>query len=345
MVKPDIYPPYDSRWRQTGAKRTVDREVGFINKPMIDGASLLDDRQRLQTMAELHKVGQAAELAFLENKRAREEAQKSEAEGSLEERRDDGVQRSKNGSKSKGTTEEETKADDEDRVTEGEGKGGESSASLKRKISDKESVKGDSSYRGPKRAHSGKGSDEASTQGEQEHKEDIEEEGKGEQGSQGEEMEITASSDDTSTSASTDHRTEHGPSTDRTSSTNRSPFGDMENTTEDSGGEEDEGAGKTSQDSDTDLDGDNDKGEEEWEEEEEEDPETLAQWIKHVLKHDREEWEDMAGTTHMVDYRPVMIKLQEKAVLAEGLIWMSWQVVETIPYGLLGGQRRQNGWQ
>ncbi|GBG65497.1 hypothetical protein CBR_g51092 [Chara braunii] len=55
------------------------------------------------------------------------------------------------------------------------------------------------------------------------------------------------------------------------------------------------------------------------------------------VKHDTEEWEDPAGTTHMMDYRPVMIKLQEKAVLAQGLIWMPWQVVETIPYGLLGG--------
>ncbi|GBG75876.1 hypothetical protein CBR_g21119 [Chara braunii] len=282
-VKYDIYLPYDSRWRQMGAKRMVDRDVGFINKPMIDDASLLDDRQRLQTMAELHKVGQAAELAFLENRRAREESQKSEAEGSSEERGDDGVQGSKNGSRSKGTREEETKEDGEDRVNEGEGKGRESLASLERKISDRESVKGDSSYQGPKRAHSGKGTDEASTQGEQEHKEDMEEEGKGEQGSQGEEMEITASSDDTSASASTNHQTEHVPSAGRTSSTNSSPSGDTENTAEDSGGGEDEGAGKTSQD--TNLDGDSDMGEEEWDEEEgEENPETLAQWIKHVHK-------------------------------------------------------------
>ncbi|GBG77752.1 hypothetical protein CBR_g24199 [Chara braunii] len=63
-------------------------------------------------------------------------------------------------------------------------------------------------------------------------------------------------------------------------------------------------------------------------------------WQAHVigdLNHDREEWEDTKGTMHMLDYRPAMIELQEKAVLEEGLIWMPWQVVETIPYGLLGG--------
>ncbi|GBG81442.1 hypothetical protein CBR_g32119 [Chara braunii] len=115
----------------------------------------------------------------------------------------------------------------------------------------------------------------------------MEEEGKGEQGSQGEKMEITASSDDTSASTSMDQQTEHGPSIGRTSSTNRSPSGDTENTTEDLRAEEDEGAGKMSHDSDsdTDLDRDSDKGEEEGEEEEGEDePESLAQWIKHVHK-------------------------------------------------------------
>ncbi|GBG59394.1 hypothetical protein CBR_g38420 [Chara braunii] len=80
-------------------------------------------------------------------------------------------------------------------------------------------------------------------------------------------------------------KAEYGPSVGRTRSTNRSSSGDTENTAEASRGEEDEGTGKMSQDSDTDLEGDSDKGEEEWEEEEsKEEPETLAQWIKHVHK-------------------------------------------------------------
>ncbi|GBG93100.1 hypothetical protein CBR_g58785 [Chara braunii] len=55
------------------------------------------------------------------------------------------------------------------------------------------------------------------------------------------------------------------------------------------------------------------------------------------LTHDREEWDDKAGSGSMVGYKPIMIRLQEKDRLAEDLVWMPWQVVETVPYGLLGG--------
>ncbi|GBG73565.1 hypothetical protein CBR_g16908 [Chara braunii] len=140
-VKPDIYPPYDSRWRQMGAKRMVDRDVGFLTKPMIDDASVLDDRQRLQTMVELNKVGQAAKQAFLENRRAREEARRSKEKGSKDEEGGDSVQGSKTVSRSKGMTEQESVEDGGDRVTGSDEKGGESSTSLKRKITDRESGK------------------------------------------------------------------------------------------------------------------------------------------------------------------------------------------------------------
>ncbi|GBG59506.1 hypothetical protein CBR_g38530 [Chara braunii] len=74
-VKPDIYPPYDSRWRHTGAKRMEDKETGYIVKPILDDAVIQDDEQRLKLMEELHEVGKNAELAFLENTQVRAQQQ------------------------------------------------------------------------------------------------------------------------------------------------------------------------------------------------------------------------------------------------------------------------------
>ncbi|GBG74005.1 hypothetical protein CBR_g17715 [Chara braunii] len=75
-VKPDIYPPYDGRWHQKGAKRMEEKDIGYLTKPMIDESTIMDDKQLLQLMEELYKLGHAAESAFLENRRAREQAQK-----------------------------------------------------------------------------------------------------------------------------------------------------------------------------------------------------------------------------------------------------------------------------
>ncbi|GBG85813.1 hypothetical protein CBR_g40623 [Chara braunii] len=86
-VKPDIYPPYDSRWRHTGAKRTEDKETGFIVKPMLDDVVMQDVEQRLKLMGELHEVGKNAELAFLENAEAsaqQQEQARGREEGSKE---------------------------------------------------------------------------------------------------------------------------------------------------------------------------------------------------------------------------------------------------------------------
>ncbi|GBG64605.1 hypothetical protein CBR_g45662 [Chara braunii] len=243
-VKPDIYPPYDSRWRQMGAKRMVDRDVGFLTKPMIDDASMLDDRQRLQTMAKLNKVGQAAEQAFLENRRAREEAQRSEEKGSKDEEGGDSVKGSKTGSRSKGMTEQEFVEDGGDRVT------GNINAAAKlyaRQNPSKRIIL-------PYRWNSGNADWEVAIH-----------------------MSLALIT-------VKDSHCEHVIL--------------KELITKDL-------------------------------------PEQA-----HVigdLNQDREEWEDTEGTRHMLDYRPVMIKLQERAVLAEGFTCMPWQVVETIPYGLLGG--------
>ncbi|GBG77065.1 hypothetical protein CBR_g23391 [Chara braunii] len=54
-------------------------------------------------------------------------------------------------------------------------------------------------------------------------------------------------------------------------------------------------------------------------------------------KQEKEDSADTAGTAQAADYKAIMFRLQEMAKLSEGLTWMPWQVVETIPYGLLGG--------
>ncbi|GBG64640.1 hypothetical protein CBR_g45694 [Chara braunii] len=74
-VKPDIYPPYDSRWRHTGVKRMEDKETGFLIRPMLEEEVMQDVEQRLKLMSELHEVGKNAELAFLENAEARSQQQ------------------------------------------------------------------------------------------------------------------------------------------------------------------------------------------------------------------------------------------------------------------------------
>ncbi|GBG89722.1 hypothetical protein CBR_g49575 [Chara braunii] len=254
---------------------------------MIDEATVMDDRQRLQTMAELNKVGQSEEQAFLENRRAREEARRTEAKGGKEEDGGDSVQESKTGSKSRRMREEESVGEEGDGVTGSEDKGGESSASLKGKITDRDSAKGDSSYQGSKRAYSGKGNDGLSSEGEKDQDDAMKEKGKEDQGSQGEEMKVTTSSEGTSTTASTDQRTDQGPAIGRVRSTKASSPEVSKNTAQDLGGKTVEGEGKMAQDSDRDLDRDSDKRQDDWEEEEEEEedePETLAQWIKHVHK-------------------------------------------------------------
>ncbi|GBG92062.1 hypothetical protein CBR_g54317 [Chara braunii] len=44
-----------------------------------------------------------------------------------------------------------------------------------------------------------------------------------------------------------------------------------------------------------------------------------------------------------VDFRPILLVVQEAAVLKGDLVWMPWQVVETIPCGLLGGEHCKKG--
>ncbi|GBG81205.1 hypothetical protein CBR_g31877 [Chara braunii] len=96
-VKPDIYPPYDSRWRHTGAKRMEDKETGYFVKPILDDPVMQDVEQRLKLVRELHEVGRNAEFAFLENVEARAQQQeqiRGNEEGSkdMEEGRGDNME-------------------------------------------------------------------------------------------------------------------------------------------------------------------------------------------------------------------------------------------------------------
>ncbi|GBG90324.1 hypothetical protein CBR_g50573 [Chara braunii] len=556
-IKPDIYPPYDS---QTGAKRMEDKEVGYITKPMIDDATVLDDKQRLQTMTELHKLGQEAELAFLENKSAREEAKEAKKVAKEEGRKDSGEQQSRESATERDHNMEEMEVgEDGCTSTTGQGRRVESQSSLNRKISDRESTRGDSISQGPKRTHAERGEGEASSQPGKDQDLGKEEEDQGHNSDQGDGMEATPQASGESSSSSSNHESGRNE-TAAGSSSKTTPTGEStREATEETvrGAHEDrseEGTDKMSQDlNDEEDEEEEDNDEEEWEdaereEEGEEEPETLAQWIRtatgagegftttnrfewlkkeqevnefyaaqyawkarpdnnditvhkagyakqfvwpktyqpqglkrseqkrkmqqeaadksnsgdhetdeatngreedeqmeeekrqaaileariNVLKdqnreleadtinlqkiassshmdikaaaklyakhnpgrrviipfrwnngnsdwevaiqkslallmvnetqcsqdvlkelisddlprkaqilgsitQDREEWDEKAGGGSMVDYRPIMIKLQEKDRLAEGLVWMPWQVVETIPYGLLGG--------
>ncbi|GBG60838.1 hypothetical protein CBR_g15961 [Chara braunii] len=277
-VRPDIYPPYDSRWRQMGAKRMEDRDVGFISKPMIDDCTVLDDKQRLQTMVELHKLGQATELAFLENKRVWDEGRTIVSGGGDEGKEEGGKQGSGMNSSS-------------NEATEREGKGGGSACSLKRKVSDRDSGKVEGLSQDSKRTYAGKGEGGASSQtgheGEtdmgEEGEADMDEEGQGNSTSKGEEMDMNQAESDTSSTSSSDQQTDNNGSVRRSSSATTSLTDGTGKTVKDSerGGEGE--TDKMAQDMDQEEEGkegsdDDDWGDEEDEdEEEEEEPETLAQ--------------------------------------------------------------------
>ncbi|GBG69673.1 hypothetical protein CBR_g4504 [Chara braunii] len=84
-VKPDIYPSYDSSWREVGPKTMDDKDTGYLVRPMVDEGMVRDEQQRKKTMAELNKVGQQTEIAFLENLNARHRAGKEGKEEEGEE--------------------------------------------------------------------------------------------------------------------------------------------------------------------------------------------------------------------------------------------------------------------
>ncbi|GBG73968.1 hypothetical protein CBR_g17680 [Chara braunii] len=284
-VKSDIYPPYDSRWRQTGSKRMEEKDVGYLTKPMIDDSILLDDKQRVQTMSELHKLVQTAELAFLENKRDREEAQKSTVAGRWDDKMDCEGLESKSSNQNKDATGENTKGNASDKSTREEVKGGDSTTSLKRKVSDRESRQGDSLSQGTKRTQSGTGSGEAPSQAEEDKKMETEEEGQGDHKPSREEMDISDPPADTPTSPSTAHQQGYSDTAGRSNSTSSQSSQSTRRRTTKTVGEAVEGAKEIAEDSGADSDSDGDSGDENWEdEEEEEEPETLVQWIRTVHK-------------------------------------------------------------
>ncbi|GBG74500.1 hypothetical protein CBR_g18910 [Chara braunii] len=295
-LKPDIYPPYDSRWRLAGAKRMEDKDVGYIHKPMIDKDIVLDDKVRLQTMAELHKLGQEAEMAFLENKRAREEAEKSAEVGKGREEEEE-VEGNKTSSQSEGLRGEGT---GETRFSKAREEG-DSQGAFKRKMSDTETSTGGIASHDTKRSHTSKREEEASMSQGQVHGSGTREEGQGEAKAQSEGMDITPSEAEDSSSSSSDQHTRPGSPSAGNSPSGRAQMDSgenvMANPSNDSKEDMDSGEDvRMSQDSGEDSredTGEDTKGEE-WEDaEEEEEPEeeleTLAQWIRtvHKLKWER----------------------------------------------------------
>ncbi|GBG87487.1 hypothetical protein CBR_g45546 [Chara braunii] len=262
-----------------------EKDVGYLTKPMIDDSILLDDKQHLQTMSELHKLGQTAELAFLENRREREEAQKSTVAGRSDDKMDCEGLESKISTHNKDTKGENTEVDASDKSTREEVKGGDSTTSLKRKVSDRESGQGDSLSQGTKRTQSGTGSGEAPSQAEQDKKMETEEEGQGDHRPSGEEMDISDPPADTPTSPSTAQQQGHSDTTGRSNSMSSQSSQSTRRRTTKIVGEAVEGAEGIVEDSGADSDSDGDRGDEDGEdEEEEEEPKTLVQWIRVVHK-------------------------------------------------------------
>ncbi|GBG81422.1 hypothetical protein CBR_g32099 [Chara braunii] len=52
----------------------------------------------------------------------------------------------------------------------------------------------------------------------------------------------------------------------------------------------------------------------------------------------REEWKDQEGDRQVADMRPLLMELEESAYLKGDLCWVPWQAIESMPYGLLGGE-------
>ncbi|GBG67705.1 hypothetical protein CBR_g833 [Chara braunii] len=288
-VKPNIYPPYDSRWRQAGAKRMEDKEVGFITKPMIDEDTVLDDKQRLQTMAELHKLGQEAKLAFLENRRAREEAEKVAGE---EKGREGGEGEGSSNSPDNGKSTKEQSNEKEG--TKGGKEDGGPQASMKRKLRDREAATSTSSGQEAKRSNTG-GWEEEDPASQEKQQGTVMEDATSEKGkSQNEQMDMSSSATAESAAApaaasasSTPRRREDTSSGSSNSAHSRHKDGGGEPMEVSAGGSQEGGISGSEEDmqQDTEEESEEDVEGEEWEDAEgEEQPETLAQWIRTVHK-------------------------------------------------------------
>ncbi|GBG75887.1 hypothetical protein CBR_g21129 [Chara braunii] len=61
----------------------------------------------------------------------------------------------------------------------------------------------------------------------------------------------------------------------------------------------------------------------------------------HILgskKEAMEEWKDQENEMQLADLRPLLLDLGESASLKGDLCWVPWKAVESMPYGLLGGE-------
>ncbi|GBG74281.1 hypothetical protein CBR_g18692 [Chara braunii] len=81
----------EKRWRRTCSKRIEDKDTGFLVKPMIEDSMVLNYKQRLTTVEELHQVGKTVEHVFTENRRARQKAGENNGESqTLQDAEDEG---------------------------------------------------------------------------------------------------------------------------------------------------------------------------------------------------------------------------------------------------------------
>ncbi|GBG65089.1 hypothetical protein CBR_g49452 [Chara braunii] len=266
-----------------------DKEVGFITKPMIDEDTVLDDKQRLQTMAELPKLGQEAELAFLENRRAREEAEKVAGE---EKGREGGEGEGSSNSPDNGKSTKEQSNEKEG--TKGGKEDGGPQAFTKRKLQDREAATSTSSGQEAKRSNTG-GGEEEDPASQEKQQGTVMEDATSEKGkSQNEQMDMSSSATAESAAApaaasasSTPRRREDTSSGSSSSTHNRHKDGGGEPMEVSAGGSQEGGISGSEENmqQDTEEESEEDAEGEEWEDAEgEEQPETLAQWIRTVHK-------------------------------------------------------------
>ncbi|GBG78120.1 hypothetical protein CBR_g26057 [Chara braunii] len=241
-----------------------DKDIGSLTKPMIDETTLLDDKQRLKTMEELNQVGRTAEAAYLENSRAREEAQKE-------------VQSHDQGNEAKGMDYTEggvgsTRADN-------------TATSLKRKARTEESneiSQGEQGEQGSKRAQSEGATATSGTQqtpGKQDQEMESVQEGTGSLTPSDEPMGVSQQADNGQSPSDEQEMEDTGKEEDPSKAGPASPAKEPKRRRE---------RGK-----DVGTDGlDGNSSEDGWddeEEEEEEEPETLERWVKcvHALEWER----------------------------------------------------------
>ncbi|GBG71915.1 hypothetical protein CBR_g10851 [Chara braunii] len=274
-----------------------DKDMGYLTKPMIDETTLLDDKQILKTMEELNQVGRMAEATYLENSRAREEAQK-EAQNHDQENGADGMI-----------------------YTEGEvgsTKSGSTATSLKRKARAEESRETEQSEQGEQgsKCAQSKGtkaiSETRQTRGDQDQEMESERGRSGALSPSVEPMEVSQQADSGKTPSHEQEMGEARGQEDGDTGKEESPeVGPASSATEPKQGRE-RGEGEVG-------DSDGNSYEDGWEDvddEEEEEPQTQERWVKcvHVL-----EWERQVECEVRLAHHKHLRNLKEATTTSEGI--------------------------